>query len=178
MPLPADGPDLPESRFIVAETLVRFDHAGGVAEVLAGRRRGAARPVRRRRRRRSRRDGAQAERRRAALPDRPTTSATWPTAKEHIVAGDIFQVVLSQRAERPTSAGALQLYRTLRRVNPSPYLFLLELGDLALIGSSPETLVKLEGDAGEPEPDRRHDGARRRATPSGCSPRRRTAPST
>jgi anthranilate synthase component 1 len=66
-------------------------------------------------------------------------------AKEHIRAGDIFQAVLSQRAERATSAGALDLYRTLRRVNPSPYLFLLELGDLALIGSSPETLVKLEG---------------------------------
>ena len=66
-------------------------------------------------------------------------------AKEHIRAGDVFQVVLSQRAERPTSAGAFELYRTLRRVNPSPYLFLLELGDVALIGSSPETLVKAEG---------------------------------
>ena len=48
-------------------------------------------------------------------------------AKEHIRAGDAFQIVLSQRAERPTSAGALELYRSLRRVNPSPYLFLLEL---------------------------------------------------
>src|SRR5262249_13043513 len=66
-------------------------------------------------------------------------------AKEHIRAGDIFQVVLSQRAERPTSASALELYRTLRRVNPSPYLFLLELDEVALIGSSPETLVKVEG---------------------------------
>jgi anthranilate synthase component 1 len=67
-------------------------------------------------------------------------------AKEHIRAGDAFQIVLSQRAERPTSAGAVQLYRSLRRVNPSPYLFLLELGDdLALVGSSPETLVKAEG---------------------------------
>ena len=66
-------------------------------------------------------------------------------AKEHIRAGDAFQIVLSQRAGRPTWASALGLYRTLRRVNPSPYLFLLELGDLALIGSSPETLVKAEG---------------------------------
>ena len=48
-------------------------------------------------------------------------------AKEHIRAGDAFQIVLSQRAERPTSASALELYRALRRVNPSPYLFLLEL---------------------------------------------------
>ena len=53
--------------------------------------------------------------------------------------------MLSQRAERPTPASALALYRALRRVNPSPYLFLLELPELALIGSSPETHVKCEG---------------------------------
>src|SRR5205807_10033192 len=66
-------------------------------------------------------------------------------AQEHIRAGDAFQIVLSQRAERTTSASAVELYRALRRVNPSPYLFLLELDGLALIGSSPETLVKAEG---------------------------------
>ena len=66
-------------------------------------------------------------------------------ARSYIRAGDAFQIVLSQRAERPTAASALELYRALRRVNPSPYLFLLELGELALVGSSPETLVKLEG---------------------------------
>jgi anthranilate synthase component 1 len=66
-------------------------------------------------------------------------------AKEFIRAGDAFQIVVAQRAERPTTASALQLYRALRRVNPSPYLFLLELGDLALVGSSPETVVKCEG---------------------------------
>ena len=66
-------------------------------------------------------------------------------AQEHIRAGDAFQIVLSQRAERRTSASALDLYRALRRINPSPYLFLLELEELALVGSSPETLVKLEG---------------------------------
>ena len=53
--------------------------------------------------------------------------------------------MLSQRAERPTSASALEIYRALRRVNPSPYLFLLELPGLALVGSSPETHVKCEG---------------------------------
>jgi anthranilate synthase component 1 len=66
-------------------------------------------------------------------------------AKEFIRAGDAFQVVLSQRAERPTPVSPVELYRSLRRINPSPYLFLLELRDLSLIGSSPETLVKLEG---------------------------------
>src|SRR5205814_6558317 len=66
-------------------------------------------------------------------------------AKEYIREGDVFQVVIAQRAERPTSASAFELYRALRRVNPSPYLFLLELGELALVGSSPETVVKCEG---------------------------------
>ena len=67
------------------------------------------------------------------------------SAQDAIRAGEAFQIVLSQRAERPTSASALDLYRALRRVNPSPYLFLLELDELALIGSSPETLVKVTG---------------------------------
>jgi anthranilate synthase component 1 len=66
-------------------------------------------------------------------------------AKDEIAAGEAFQIVLSQRAERPTDASAVELYRALRRVNPSPYLFLLELDGISLIGSSPETLVKLEG---------------------------------
>jgi anthranilate synthase component 1 len=77
-------------------------------------------------------------------PDQATYERGVERIREHIRAGDAFQVVLSQRAERPTSASALELYRALRRVNPSPYLFLLELGDLALVGSSPETLVKCE----------------------------------
>jgi anthranilate synthase component 1 len=66
-------------------------------------------------------------------------------AIEHIRAGDAFQIVLSQRAERPTAAGAIAVYRTLRRINPSPYNFLLDLDGVALVGSSPETLVKLDG---------------------------------
>src|SRR5207248_9723701 len=73
-------------------------------------------------------------------------------AKEHIREGDVFPVVVAQRAERPTSASALELYRALRRVNPSPYLFLLELDDLALVGSSPETVVKCSGSRAELNP--------------------------
>jgi anthranilate synthase component 1 len=65
--------------------------------------------------------------------------------KDAIGRGDAFQIVLSQRGERPTAVSALALYRSLRRVNPSPYLFLLELDGISLIGSSPETLVKCEG---------------------------------
>jgi anthranilate synthase component 1 len=67
-------------------------------------------------------------------------------AKEYITAGDIFQVVLSQRLSRRTTANPFSIYRALRRVNPSPYMFYLELpGELRLIGSSPEMLVRLDG---------------------------------
>ncbi len=60
--------------------------------------------------------------------------------------------MIAQRATRPTSASAVELYRALRRVNPSPYLFLLELGDIALVGSSPETVVKCAGRRAELNP--------------------------
>jgi anthranilate synthase component 1 len=63
-------------------------------------------------------------------------------AKEYIAAGDIFQVVLSQRFEAPFALAPFALYRALRRVNPSPYLFFLDCGTFAVAGSSPEILVK------------------------------------
>ena len=66
-------------------------------------------------------------------------------AKEYIAAGDIFQVVLSQRFEAPFRLPPFSLYRALRRVNPSPYLFFLDYGEFAIAGSSPEILVKAEG---------------------------------
>ena len=65
-------------------------------------------------------------------------------AQEHIAAGDIFQVVLSQRFSRETDAEAFSIYRALRRLNPSPYMFFLDFGDTQLIGSSPEILVRFE----------------------------------
>lgn len=64
--------------------------------------------------------------------------------KEYIFAGDIFQVVLSQRLETKTSAKPLDIYRTLRVVNPSPFLFFLGMDDFHLIGSSPEIMVRVE----------------------------------
>lgn len=66
------------------------------------------------------------------------------TAKEHIKAGDIFQVVLSQRFSTPYHQNPFDLYRSLRMVNPSPYMAYLQLGDWQIIGSSPEVLVKAE----------------------------------
>jgi anthranilate synthase component I len=142
VPLPDDGPDVPESRFVVADVFLRFDHVTGTADVLYG-------------------DADEV----AAALDRPASGATGPIetgptartpdqeeherrvrrAKEYIRQGDAFQIVLSQRAVRETTASPLAVYRALRRINPSPYLFLLELDDLSLVGSSPETHVKVEG---------------------------------
>jgi anthranilate synthase component 1 len=137
--MPSHGPGLEESCFVVVETLVRFDHGAGVAEVLAG-------------------DPADVAGRLAAplvldhtpvgergllrrFPSQERYEEMVRICQDHIRAGDAYQIVPSQRAERPTSASPLALYRALRRVNPSPYLFLLELGHVALVGSSPERLV-------------------------------------
>jgi anthranilate synthase component I len=66
-------------------------------------------------------------------------------AKQYIRAGDIFQVVLSQRFSVKTKANPFEVYRQLRALNPSPYLFYLQLNDVAVVGSSPEMLVKVQG---------------------------------
>jgi anthranilate synthase component 1 len=73
-------------------------------------------------------------------------------AKEYIIAGDIIQVVLSQRFHSKTELSPFTLYRALRHINPSPYLFFLQLDDIIQIGSSPEILVRLEGDDVEVRP--------------------------
>jgi anthranilate synthase component 1 len=66
--------------------------------------------------------------------------------KEYIKAGDAFQVVLSQRLQTEAKAKPFDIYRTLRVVNPSPFLFYLKARDLCLVGSSPEIMVRVEGD--------------------------------
>ncbi len=86
--------------------------------------------------------------------DVPATSNTSPDefkamvrkAKEFIVAGDAFQIVLAQRFEAPFTLPPFSLYRALRRTNPSPYLYFLDFGAFAVAGSSPEILVKVSGD--------------------------------
>ncbi len=143
VPLPGDGTGLPESRFLVADVLVRFDHVLGTAEVIRGDPDEVSQIFARPAPRLPAANGHRGFAKRT--PGREEYESSVRAAQEHIRAGDAFQIVLSQRAERPTTASALDLYRALRRVNPSPYLFLLELDGLALIGSSPETLVKCEG---------------------------------
>ncbi|WP_220091834.1 chorismate-binding protein, partial [Aerococcus mictus] len=64
-------------------------------------------------------------------------------AKDYIAAGDIFQVVLSQRFEAPFTLPPFSLYRALRRINPSPYLYFLNFENFAIVGSSPEILVRV-----------------------------------
>jgi anthranilate synthase component 1 len=87
-----------------------------------------------------------------ALPAPPEPEANIPKgaflgmverAKEYIAAGDVFQVVLSQRFAAPFALPPFALYRALRRINPAPFLFFLDFGGFAVVGSSPEILVRL-----------------------------------
>ena len=168
VPLPEQGPDVPTSLFLVPDVLLRFDHARGVAELLRGTatRLDEPPPLPR---------GSTPRGPLERDPSREEHLRRVERAQEHIREGDVFQVVIAQRATRPTSASPVELYRALRRVNPSPYLFLLELGmagnaggkaaaarpedraafggsPLALVGSSPETVVKCSGRRAELNP--------------------------
>ena len=84
-------------------------------------------------------------------------------AKRYIYDGDIMQVVPSQRMSKPFRATPLALYRALRTLNPSPYMFYFDFGDFHVVGASPEILVRLEGDDRHRAADRRHAAARRDA---------------
>jgi len=114
-------------------------------------------------------DALEADLRRAgpSAPAPPPATATTPEsafgdgaafrtavgrAKEHIAAGDIFQVVLSRQAEVACRPDPMQVYRALRMVNPSPYMYFLKEGERAIAGASPEMLVRVEGHAVETRP--------------------------
>jgi len=73
-------------------------------------------------------------------------------AKKYIAAGDIIQVVLSQRFEKDITADPFEIYRALRSINPSPYMFYLKFGKLRLVGASPEIMVRCEGSVAELRP--------------------------
>ena len=168
IPLPEGGGDgLPTFHFVVPRAMVVFDHARSELEVLvlpsgaaaaeraraqarcdelldllaaplpAAARRGATGPAG---------DGAApgplAHGLRADVP-RDEFMDRVRRAQEHILAGDAFQIVLSQRLAGPATAPPFAVYRALRILNPSPYLFYLDFGDHQLVGSSPEMLVRL-----------------------------------
>jgi anthranilate synthase component 1 len=75
----------------------------------------------------------------------PAFEAIVRKAKEHIAAGDVYQVVLSQRFTANVSVDPFTVFRALRHVNPSPYMFFIRMGDRSIVGSSPEMLVRVEG---------------------------------
>jgi anthranilate synthase component 1 len=162
--LPAEGPDdlnLPDSQFMIADTLVIFDHVSHRARILAHAHVGddpqrayweaierieqvaeaLRRPL----------PAQEPASRRGRLPDDPTALPSTMTraehraavlkAKEYISAGDIIQVVLSHRMQADVDCDPFDLYRALRAINPSPYMFYLQFGDLKIIGASPEILV-------------------------------------
>jgi anthranilate synthase component 1 len=162
---PVDDLGLPDAVFMLTDTVVIFDNAFGRAIVVAGGsppadRSGAA----------LRRAYAAAEQRIAGLLDRlrepprlaplalhppplPVPDTPYDperfmrdvaTVKRHIRAGDIFQAVLSRRQDLPCAAPPFEVYRALRLLNPAPYLYHLALDDLAIVGSSPEVLVRVE----------------------------------
>jgi anthranilate synthase component 1 len=83
---------------------------------------------------------------------RDTFEAGVRKIKEHIAAGDIYQAVLSQRFETDVTADPFTVYRALRHVNPSPYMYFIRMGGLAIVGSSPEMLVRVEGRRVETHP--------------------------
>ncbi|MBF0261566.1 MAG: anthranilate synthase component I [Magnetococcales bacterium] len=78
--------------------------------------------------------------------ERETFEASVRKAKAYILAGDIFQVVLSHRLSIPFDHPPIALYRALRATNPSPYLYFLKMGDFSIVGSSPEILVRQDGE--------------------------------
>jgi anthranilate synthase component 1 len=150
-------PPMPESAFLRAEDLAVFDHVTRRLKLLT-----IHRPDR------EDYDAAvgridEMEKRLAsdqvATFQRGTDGARWESnvtpgrfhamvdaAKEHILAGDAFQIVVSQRFRKPLEASAFDVYRCLRAINPSPYMYFLSLGgDRHVVGTSPEKLVQVEG---------------------------------
>jgi anthranilate synthase component 1 len=163
LPSPDSDPvGLPESVMMLADTLLVFDHVTHTIKVVAhvhsnGDIEGAYQAAKKRI------DGL-AERLNNPVPQQPSPKtdelratvssnltkeqymANVNKAKEYIYDGDIIQVVPSQRLSRPTHASPFAIYRALRSVNPSPYMYYLHLGDFHIVGASPELLVRVEDD--------------------------------
>jgi anthranilate synthase component 1 len=160
-------PDLPDAIFLLADTVIAFDHAFGRMVLIANAHLNGSEAAARAEAE-ARLDALQA-RLAGPLPGSPAREGAPPAtdlcsnvtrdqftaavqaAKEYIAAGDIFQAVLSQRLSRQTPAAPFSIYRALRRLNPSPYMFFFDFNGLLdetpfyLIGASPEVHVRLEG---------------------------------
>lgn len=160
-------PELPDAVFLLADTVIAFDHAFGRLLLIVNAHLNEKDGVKKA----NERLDAIERRINAPLPVQENKHSNGPAtdltstmtreqymeavvrAKQHIAAGDIFQVVVSQRLSRQTSAAPFDIYRALRRLNPSPYMFFFDFDGLAgdpnvplrLIGASPEVHVRLEG---------------------------------
>ncbi len=110
---------------------------------------------------------------RRARPSKTRSSAI----QEDIAAGEVFQAVISQRFDTSTDASPFDVYRALRHINPSPYMFFMRMGQDAIIGASPEMLVRVEGRHVETHPiagtRRRGDDAGRRSAAGRRAPAQR-----
>jgi len=170
MPLPRPSAPfgVPRSRFLKADRLIVFDNVRHTVKIVVCTRPGLAPSVDQ-----AYREAAGEIERIAAImaqPAPPASAGRYPAvrfasnmtpdrykdmvskAKEYIYAGDIIQVVLSQRFSAPSQVPPLQLYRALRLLNPSPYTFFMKIGDQTLVGSSPEVMVRLTGNRVELRP--------------------------
>jgi anthranilate synthase component I len=145
-----------DADLLLAEDIIVFDHLAGVKMLVAGARGGDKQSLL------DARERLRAMKLALSTPVTPApakvpgpVSVRYPTtkeqfmdmvtrSKEYILDGDAFQIVLSQRAEIETDVDHATLYRTLKEINPSPYMYFLEFGDAAVVGSSPEILVKVE----------------------------------
>ncbi len=157
-------PPMPESAFLRAEDLAVFDHVTRRLKLLTIHRPGQEEyeaAVSRIDQMESRLASDQvAEHARGADGARWESNVTpgqyhamVDAAREHILAGDAFQVVISQRFRKPLEASAFDVYRCLRAINPSPYMYYLSLGgDRHVVGTSPEKLVQVEGSRVETRP--------------------------
>ncbi|MCH7617372.1 MAG: anthranilate synthase component I [Chloroflexi bacterium] len=168
--VPADDPQgLPEALFMFVDALLVFDHIKHVIKVVAHCRLDG--DVETSYRQACWRIEELAKRLNHALPASPYQTALYhpqgdvtssvtrdryyemvEQAKQYIVAGDIIQVVPSQRLSRETAAHPFSIYRALRMVNPSPYMYYLAMGDAHIIGASPEMLVRVEDGVVETHP--------------------------
>ena len=156
-----DDLNVPDCMFMITDTLVIFDHMLQKIKVVSNAR--VDGPPEKAYQQAIAKIEQLIERLRQPLPARPArpvpagpvpltsnfTKAAYEgvveRAKEYIRAGDIIQVVPSQRFEAPIDVDPFDIYRALRTVNPSPYMFYLKFRDLKLVGSSPEVMVRLEG---------------------------------
>jgi anthranilate synthase component I len=162
---PGAGRGLPDGRFMIVDSLLVFDNLERTIKAVSHVHLDGGLTLERAYEEAAARVEELLARLRAPLPAMPRGGAPDPTpaadrcrpntsperyrafverAKEYIAAGDIFQVVLSQRVDLPTPAHPFTIYRALRTVNPSPYMFYLDFGDHQIVGASPELLVRLE----------------------------------